>query len=615
MINIERGVKQGDALSCALFIIAIYPVIRNLNKNNKIKQVEVRKRNFEVGFKAAAFADDISVICLYAVESIQQVFREYEKLTNRSGLELNAEKTEFLLLNNSESKQITFNYYGKNFCVSSVGSIKICGLVFGIDNYEEYKNNVTEKITKLSYKLKLWSHRHLTFEGKILLTKTFGLSQLIYNMQSYAFNKPDIVWAERVIFGFIWSSGSEKLGKDRIKRSILKNDYKEGGLKVTDVECLDRSLKLRQYVRAATSNHSIAKIQTFTHNLRKNYIKQEFGKITTDEPICQSAQETINMITDYNRSCYEKMTNIEEDYNINKCVIEEVSSINLSTFLERNKKVFHQCILKSLSELNVTYLHELLHEREVARDRNTSKAINIVLSAFPIHLKQIAEKFNENIHEEHDELTPLRTDQSNWKNLAEVSTKHLQLLLKQALNRLDHQNHKLKLGLNNFDDDNFLNFRKKCKNPRLRNVYFRLCHNDFFTRDKMKRYKMVSSDGCIRCGELENTKHMLWSCVQVDRIWKIYNNMLLSINQRNDSLNSFDDIYKTSENAEIVLIKIKVIQSLIQIERPSNWSENNLKKIVKDIVDVEKYNHSVNGKMLMYEQKWSKVVAWLGESE
>jgi hypothetical protein len=29
-------------------------------------------------------------------------------------------------------------------------------------------------------------------EGKILITKTFGLSQLIYNMQSYGFKDSDL---------------------------------------------------------------------------------------------------------------------------------------------------------------------------------------------------------------------------------------------------------------------------------------------------------------------------------------------------------------------------------------------------------------------------------------
>ena len=40
-------------------------------------------------------------------------------------------------------------------------------------------------------------------------------------------------------------SESDK-GIDRIKRSILKNDIMEGGLNITDVECLNKSLKLRQ---------------------------------------------------------------------------------------------------------------------------------------------------------------------------------------------------------------------------------------------------------------------------------------------------------------------------------------------------------------------------------
>jgi hypothetical protein len=36
-INIERGVKQGDALSFSLFISCMDPLIRNLNENKKIE--------------------------------------------------------------------------------------------------------------------------------------------------------------------------------------------------------------------------------------------------------------------------------------------------------------------------------------------------------------------------------------------------------------------------------------------------------------------------------------------------------------------------------------------------------------------------------------------------
>jgi hypothetical protein len=56
LINIERGVKQGDALSCAIFIICIDPLIRNLNKNAGISPVRVKVKNRleTINFKAAS---------------------------------------------------------------------------------------------------------------------------------------------------------------------------------------------------------------------------------------------------------------------------------------------------------------------------------------------------------------------------------------------------------------------------------------------------------------------------------------------------------------------------------------------------------------------------------
>ena len=71
-------------------------------------------------------------------------------------------------------------------------------------------------------------------EGKSLIVKTFGLSQLIYNMQTYKFEEEDITQIERIIFKFLWSNSDLQNGVDRIKRSIMKNDYKNGGMSITD---------------------------------------------------------------------------------------------------------------------------------------------------------------------------------------------------------------------------------------------------------------------------------------------------------------------------------------------------------------------------------------------
>jgi hypothetical protein len=148
-IKIGRGVKQGDALSCALFIICIDPLLRNINKNRSIKQVKITKRNEikkKIDLKAAAYADDISVICEKDNNSIQNVFYEYERLTRLSGLELNAEKTEILILNKSTSEPFTIKYNSQAVNIESVLKLKICGIYFCADSKSEYKLNVLDKL-------------------------------------------------------------------------------------------------------------------------------------------------------------------------------------------------------------------------------------------------------------------------------------------------------------------------------------------------------------------------------------------------------------------------------------------------------------------------------------
>jgi hypothetical protein len=93
-------------------------------------------------------------------------------------------------------------------------------LYYCSDSDEEYQLNVLEKIKKLSYKIKLWSQRHLTMEGKTLIVKTFGLSQIIYNMQSYGFKNAELINTERIIFKFLWSAKENPNGIDRINEQL-----------------------------------------------------------------------------------------------------------------------------------------------------------------------------------------------------------------------------------------------------------------------------------------------------------------------------------------------------------------------------------------------------------
>jgi hypothetical protein len=599
-IKIERGVKQGDALSCAIFIICIDPLLRNINKSEIITGVKIRN----LSFKCGAYADDVSVICNRVESSIQGVFNEYNRLTERSGLELNADKTEILRLNSEEIKEITFSYNKTNIKIKTLQSVKICGLYFCADNDEEYKLNVLEKINKLSYKIKLWTARHLTIEGKTLIVKTFGISQLIYNMQSYHFNDIELSNIERIIFKFIWSNSDNQNGIDRISRKIMKNEYEYGGMKVTDLECLDRSIKLMQLIRAHNSNHIISKIQQMLSEDGGQGVdlKQEYDKITSKEAICKSAQETINILTDYNRQNYNDLT--QEEIETDRNLIDEVASINLKTYLARKKRIFLVCILKPILESGITTLGELVQAHEHEQDRNLNKSMKIILNSFPPKLRNIAESYCEDINSVTAKLRHILISPSNRVPIEIVSAKELQSILKIAMKKVEVTNFQSKLGID-FEPDNITKFRRNCKNTKLRIIYFRLIHRDFFTYSRMLKYKMTQSDKCPRCGVTETINHLLWECHHAKLIWNEYNNFMTNVGKQTERVNNYKEIYIPGDIPATALIKIKVTQELIQMNRPTNWTNLKMENLVKELINMEKYIAKENHDLTKFLKKWN----------
>jgi exonuclease III len=600
--KIKRGVKQGDALSCSLFILCIDPLLRNLNNNRAITPIKIRNSE-NVLYKAAAYADDISIICTNNKKSIQKVFDEYGRLTKRSGLELNADKTEILVLNSDETANIKITYNGNDFIIKTVSKIKICGLQFCSSTKMEYELNIHEKINKLKTKIRAWSHRNLTMEGKSLIVKTFGISQLIYNLQAYNIEKEEIAEIEKIIFKFLWSKSDSQNGIDRIKRSIMKNDYQNGGLCITDMECLNKSLKMKQFIRASGSNHVISKIQaalTGSENLR-----YEYTTITEMEAISRVTQETINQITDFNRASYESSP--KEEFQNETIIINEVSSINLKKYFKRKSKDLISCVLINLTKNEIHTLGDLIQAFEHENDRKLNKIMKIILAHIPKNLKSIVENYNENFNTDEDKVQHLMITHGVWVKIKDVTVKQLQIRLKIILKKVESLDVNNKLQIQTFEKEYINDFRLKCKNPKLRNIYFRLIHNDFFTYSRMKRYKMTNTDRCPRCEEVETTKHLLWECSHVINIWKIYNTFLKKLKLEHEMITKYDDVFSPGKSSAICLIKIKIIQELIQIERPKHWNDDNIKQISDKLLKIEKYNATVSKNVSKFITKWQNI--------
>jgi hypothetical protein len=107
----------------------------------------------------------------------------------------------------------------------------------------------------------MWRSRNLSLKGKILITKVFGLSQLIYFLQTCHISAEDLKKIESLLYGFIWSSHSER-PNDKIQRAIMKSSTVDGGLSAPDIFSLDNALKYRRWIRTACNeNHPVSVLQ------------------------------------------------------------------------------------------------------------------------------------------------------------------------------------------------------------------------------------------------------------------------------------------------------------------------------------------------------------------
>jgi hypothetical protein len=56
------------------------------------------------------------------------------------------------------------------------------------------------------------------------------------------------------------------------------------------------------------------------------------------------------------------------------------------------------------------------------------------------------------------------------------------------------------------------------------------------------------------------------------------------------------------------MIKIKIIQELIQIRRPLNWNMENIRSVVEDLVKIERHNYNEKHQTNQFESKWKFVI-------
>ena len=133
------------------------------------------------------------------VESVENAVKIIEEFGSVSGMSLNIDKTECLLLGSLK------NRYRNIFGIKVCSYTKCLGIYIGHDTDMCVQKNWYDKIKDLEKILHVWKKRKLTIFGKTCIINTLALSKLYYSAAILNYPPNDVIKKiNTAIYGFIW---------------------------------------------------------------------------------------------------------------------------------------------------------------------------------------------------------------------------------------------------------------------------------------------------------------------------------------------------------------------------------------------------------------------------
>ena len=497
--KINRGVKQGDALSCIIFIMCMEPLLRNIEANPTIESLHSRQLDADLP-KALAYADDVSTITLNNQASLQGVFSEYERLTKVSGLQLNADKTDFLkvLSTNVQAANnipLQFNYLNKQHACAPKQEIKINGVLLQMDRNRMRAANVDHVLARIEAHLWSWSKRGLSTLGKILVLKTFGISQIIYLMQTMCLLPVDFKRLNAILYKFIWNRnfGAPK-APDRIKREIINTPIKLGGFGMLDIISLDRSLKLKMLARLLDSKHPFLDLIRSKINMSEFFFPSSNQMM--DKPIAQAVK--------YLAEDRQKLFSLD-------------NAVTNTKIVKLVKEIKIDRLINALGKASIIYFQIRLQGKRVVRDLlpNDLQALNRFF--LNKNLAKLAKDVAGLNVGRPDQLDSYLYWHRCFKPMCKLSAKDF----REAQNvGLPICTYKIGAILSPADNDSWTYKLKKLTSTRHKNILLKIAHGDWYSKERLHRFGLSDDPLCEDCGQIESIRHRLLECQRKIVFWR-----------------------------------------------------------------------------------------------
>ena len=231
---LQRGCRQGDPLSPYLFVICAEILAILIRGHGGIKGITMGG----VEFLVSQYADDTSLILDGSRESLENCIRILKLYADASGLCVNIDKTKVIWIGSRKGSKLKFCEHVN--LQWEMNEFTVLGVKFTYNLKDMVDLNYAEKLNEIKKLFLNWSKRILTPLGKITVIKSLALSKINYLILALPNLFKKIIDELQIMF---YQYLLDKK-PDKIKRTIITQNYTEGGLRMIDVFTFMKSLKL-----------------------------------------------------------------------------------------------------------------------------------------------------------------------------------------------------------------------------------------------------------------------------------------------------------------------------------------------------------------------------------
>lgn len=501
---LQRGVRQGDPLSLYLFILALETLSMKIREDEHINGITVGDK----AIKVITFADDTTAFAKNE-RGAKKMFRYIQYFEKLAGLKLNKSKSDGFWL--GANKNSNFKPLG----IAWKTCIKILGINISYNKQEAIKLNFQTKLIKIKQILSIWAQRDLTIYGKILLIKSFALSQILHISSILPVPVKFISDLEEIVYNFLWNGKQHK-----VKKHVIIQKYENGGQNMISIQDMITGQRLTWIQKYLRRNNSYWK-DTMESILNIDYL----------DIFLQSNFCIPHRITEFYRTVLQCWKNTRND-NIksSEVIKEQYIWYNQHIKFNPNKRYMHAYIDKGILKIkdivngNGSFKNIDQMMMEYTIDPNSFLFFQSIVNAIPKHWRSILN--SNNVTGQTNE-----NEQYEWEyDITNTTIKNIynQMIIKKK----DISKANLKYSaIFNITDEQWKAYYKMYQKINVLNkakeVQYKIVHDYVATNKLLYKMNKIDSPRCNFC-ELytQDTCHLFSECLEIKNFWFAINNWL-----------------------------------------------------------------------------------------